>query len=171
MLRPRPRPRPRPHSLMTRVFTRRAAPVWQSHTHAAAIKADPSHAIFLKKRQVLASGPIFDFHVRFSGNPRRTIESPVAEVDIYRLNDAGAAETQERIRRLTYRIESLQMRGFIALSWGVTVEDGARGIYLGGWRTVEVRVARALTRLRHPVLDRFLNGFFFSHRNTCVWAR
>jgi hypothetical protein len=40
---------------------------------------------------------------------------------------------------LTYRIESLQMRGFIALSWGVTVEDGARGVYLGGWRTVEVR--------------------------------
>ena len=64
-------------------------------------------------------------------------------MDIYRLHDAGAAETQERIRRLTYRIESLQMRGFIALSWGVTVEDGARGVYLGGWRTVEVRVLPA----------------------------
>jgi len=80
-----------------------------------------------------------DLHVRFSGNPRRSVESPTTEVDLYRTQDAGAPETQERIRRLTYRIESLQMRGFIALSWGVTVEDGTRGIYIGGWRAVEVR--------------------------------
>ncbi len=82
---------------------------------------------------------MFDTHVRFSGNPRRTLEAPVTELDIYRTHDAGASETQELIRRLTHRIESLQMQGFIALSWGVSIEDGARGVYLGGWRTIEVR--------------------------------
>ncbi|KAI9448760.1 hypothetical protein F5148DRAFT_698813 [Russula earlei] len=110
---------------------------WQSHAHAAAVKADPLYPILVQKRQALATAPVHDFHVCFSGNPRRTIEVPVTEVDLYRTNDAGAAETQERIRRVTHRVESLQMQGFIALSWGVTVEDGTRGVYLGGWRSIE----------------------------------
>jgi hypothetical protein len=84
-----------------------------------------------------------DLHVTFSGNPQRTLDVPVTEVDIYRTHDEGAAETQERVRRLTYRVESLLMRGFIALSWGVAIEDGSIGVYLGGWRTIEVSSSRA----------------------------
>jgi len=112
---------------------------WQSHAHASAIKADPAYAHFAQKRQALASAPakLHDVHVPFSGNPRRTLEAPVTEVDIYRTQDAGAATTQGQIRRITYRVESLQMQGFVALSWGVALEDRARGVYLGGWRTIE----------------------------------
>jgi hypothetical protein len=117
--------------------------VWQSHAHASAIKADPAYAHFAQKRQALALTPakLHDVHVPFSGNPRRTLEAPVTEVDIYRTQDAGAATTQGQIRRITYRVESLQMQGFVALSWGVALEDGARGVYLGGWRTIEVSFA------------------------------
>jgi len=145
----------------------RDGPVWQSHTHAAAIKADPSYAIFLKKRQALATGPIFDLHVRFSGNPRRSIESPTTEVDLYRTHDAGAAETQELIRRLTYRIESLQIRGFIALSWGATVEDSTRGVYLGGWRTVEDHM-RLGTLDAHQVFVKECEEIFQNFRELTV---
>jgi hypothetical protein len=87
---------------------------------------------------------VLDLHVSFSGNPRRSLEAPVTEVDTYVTQDADAAETrevQERVRRLTYRVESLLARGFIALSWGVPIEDGARGLYLAGWRSIEVRQA------------------------------
>jgi hypothetical protein len=83
-----------------------------------------------------------DLHVRFSGSPRRTLEVPVTEVDIYRTLEVGAAETHEKVRRIAYRVESLQMRGFIALSWGVDIEGGTMGATLCGWRSIEVR-ARA----------------------------
>jgi len=118
--------------------------VWQSHAHADAIKADPSYALFVTKRQALSTGPVEDLHVSFTGNPLRSLEAPVTEVDTYVTLDADAAETHEvheRVRRLTYRTESLLARGFIALSWGVPIEDGARGLYLGGWRSIEVRSA------------------------------
>jgi hypothetical protein len=74
-----------------------------------------------------------------SGNPRRCLEGPVTEVDFYKLQDDAAEKTQDMIRRLTYRIESLQMRGFLALSWGRSLEDVSRGAYVAGWRTIEVR--------------------------------
>ena len=63
----------------------------------------------------------------------------MTEVDVYRLQEAAAVKTQDMIRRLTYRIESLLMRGFLALSWGVALEDPTRGAYIAGWRTIEVR--------------------------------
>lgn len=56
---------------------------------------------------------------------------------MYRTQAAGAEATQDKIRRLTHRIESLQMRGFVALSWGVALEDVSRGVYVAGWRTIE----------------------------------
>lgn len=65
----------------------------------------------------------------------------MTEVDYYKTDEEGArpaAETQELIRRLVNRVETLQMPGFIGLSWGVAVEDGARGVSLVGWRSVEV---------------------------------
>jgi len=118
--------------------------IWQSQAHATAIKADPSYPIFARDREELASKPVFEVHVAFSGNPQRVLEAPVTEVDVYRADDREvnpdarpAAETQELVRRITYRIESLQMRGFIALSWGVALEDGTRGVYLGGWKSIE----------------------------------
>jgi hypothetical protein len=77
--------------------------------------------------------------VHMSGNPRRCLESPVTEVDVYRLKDTAAEKTQDMIRRLTYRIESLLMRGFLVLSWGPALEDVTRGAYIAGWRTIEVR--------------------------------
>ena len=63
----------------------------------------------------------------------------MTEVDIYRTLEAGAAETHEKVRRLTHRVESLQMRGFIALSWGVEIEDGTMGAALCRWWSIEVR--------------------------------
>jgi hypothetical protein len=116
--------------------------VWQSHAHSATIKTDPSYALFLTKRQALSMGPIEDLHVSFTGNPRRSLEAPVTEVDFYVTLDADAdatREVHERVRRLTYRTESLLVRGFVALNWGVPIEDGARGLYLAGWRSIEVR--------------------------------
>ncbi|KAH9983280.1 hypothetical protein BJV74DRAFT_626431 [Russula compacta] len=111
--------------------------VWESYAHAAAIKEDPSYALFVQNRQALATAPVRDMHVRFTGSPRRTLEVPVTEVDIYRTLEAGAAETHEKVRRIAYRVESLQMRGFIALSWGVDIEDGTMGVNLNGWRSIE----------------------------------
>ena len=127
--------------------------VWKSYAQATAIKTDPSYPIFIQDRDALASKPVFEVHVAFSGNPQRVLEAPVTEVDLSRVDDTEvnpdarpAAETQELIRRITYRVESLQMQGFIALSWGVALEDGTRGVYLGGWKTIEVRsFARSLT--------------------------
>jgi hypothetical protein len=112
-----------------------------------------------------------DLHVTFSGNPQRTLDVPVTEVDIYRTHDEGAAETQERVRRLTYRVESLLMRGFIALSWGVAIEDGSKGVYIGGWRTIEVSSARSINIILVTTFDRFTRSFFYFFsfdRITCV---
>lgn len=50
-----------------------------------------------------------------------------------------ATETQETILRIVYRVESLQSLSFIAISWGIALEDGTMGISLSGWRSVEDR--------------------------------
>jgi hypothetical protein len=63
-----------------------------------------------------------------------------------------AAETQEKTRLITYRIESLQLQGFISLSWGIAAEDNASGVYIAGWKTIEVSYS---TTLPSPL--------FFSH--------
>ena len=125
--------------------------VWQSHAHATAIQTDPSYRTFVQDREALATAPVFDIHVPFSGNPQRTLDAPVTEMSFYKTDDREvnpdarpAAETQELIRHITYRIESLQLHGFIALSWGIAIEDGKWGVYLGGWKSIEVRwLARA----------------------------
>ena len=133
--------RPTPRRARTAVSS-----VWQSHEHATAIKADPSYPTIVQERDALATAPIYEVHVRFSGNPLRAIQAPVTEVDFYKTTDEKvnpeakpAAETQEMIRRITYRIESLQSPGFIQISWGIALEDGTRGVNLSGWRSVEVR--------------------------------
>jgi hypothetical protein len=138
---------------------RRAITVWQSQAHATAIKTDPSYPTFVQDREKLASKPVFEVHVAFSGNPQRVLEAPVTEVDLYRADDREvnpdarpAAETQELIQRITYRVESLQMRGFIALSWGVALEDGTRGVYLGGWKSIEVRSFAPALSLSRPFI-------------------
>jgi len=118
--------------------------LWQSHEHATAIKADPSYPTIVQERDALATAPIYEVHVRFSGNPLRTIQAPVTEVDFYKTTDetvdpeaTPAAETQELIRHIIYRQESLQSPGFAAISWGVALEDRTRGVSLSGWRSVE----------------------------------
>jgi len=115
-------------------------PVWQSHAHATAIKADPAYPAFVQKRQALAIKPVYDAHMCFPSNARRILEAPVTEIDIYRTNEDGAPETHAKIRRVTRLIESFHMQGFLELSWGLAIDDGTRGAYLGGWRTIEVRV-------------------------------
>ncbi|KAH9959504.1 hypothetical protein BGW80DRAFT_1464756 [Lactifluus volemus] len=108
------------------------------HSHATAVKADPSYPTFTKRLQALSKTPISeDCVVRMSGNPKRCLEGPVTELDVYKVDDEDPETTQEKIRRVTYRIESLQMQGFIALSWGVAAGDGTRGLYIAGWKTVE----------------------------------
>lgn len=119
--------------------------VWQSHSHAIAIKADPSYPSFVQAREALASAPVFEAHVPFSGNPRRALEVPVTEMSFYKTDDRAvnpeaqpAAETHELLRYLNGRMQSMQVRGFIALSWGIAFEDATRGFYLAGWTSVEV---------------------------------
>ena len=116
-------------------------------------------------RDALSSAPILTIFVHMSGNARRCLESPVTEVDCYKLQDEEAEKTQDMIRRLTYRIESLQIRGFCALSWGRALEDASRGAYIAGWRTIEVRiafVADSFVRPRTSLLsDCAFFGFIF----------
>jgi hypothetical protein len=112
--------------------------VWQSHSHATAVKTDALYPTFLQKRQALATDPVSDYCISFSGNPQRCFEAPITEIVIYRTDELTAAETQEKTRLITARVESLQIQGFIALSWGVAAEDKASGVYIAGWRTIEV---------------------------------
>ncbi|KAH9059118.1 hypothetical protein EDB87DRAFT_1624778 [Lactarius vividus] len=111
--------------------------LWQTRAHAAAFEEDPSYPAFAQRRQALASAPVLALFVRFSGNPLRCLDAPVTEIDVYRTQAADAATTQDKIRRITHRIESLQMPGFVALSWGAALEDVTRGAYIAGWRTIE----------------------------------
>ena len=119
--------------------------VWQSHEHAIAFKADPSYPTIVQERDALATAPIYEIHIRFSGNPLRGIQAPVTEVDFYKTTDeevdpraTPAAVTQDMIRRVVDRIECLQSPGFVAISWGVALEDRTRGASITGWASVEV---------------------------------
>jgi hypothetical protein len=87
---------------------------------------------------------VYEAHVPFSENLQRILGAPVTQISIYKVDDGEinpnampVAETQELVRHAMRRKESLQAPGFIALSWGVTIEDGTRGIHLAGWRSVE----------------------------------
>jgi hypothetical protein len=120
--------------------------VWESYEHALACKADPSYPTVLQERDALVTRPIYEVHVRFSGNPERVLQSPVTETDFYKTADervdpgaTPAAKTQEMVRRIVCRVESLQSPGFIAISLGVALEDATRGVCITGWRTIEVR--------------------------------
>jgi hypothetical protein len=101
------------------------------------------------------AAPVYEVHVPFSGNPQRALEAPVTEVVYYMIEDREvnpdarpAAETQEMIRRVTCLEESLKVQGFVAISWGVAIEDGTRGVNLGGWRSIEVRSFASFLLLR-----------------------
>ncbi|KAI9444526.1 hypothetical protein H4582DRAFT_1909456 [Lactarius indigo] len=111
--------------------------IWQTRAHAAAFEEDPSYSAFAQRRQALATAPVLALFVHFTGNPLRCLDAPVTEIDVYRTQAADAETTQDKIRLLTYRIESLQMPGFVALSWGVALEDVTRGAYIAGWRNIE----------------------------------
>jgi hypothetical protein len=159
----------------------RAAPtVWQSHAHAAAVKADPSYPTFVQDREALATKPVYEVHVPFSGNPQRLLEAPVVEVDFYKMDDVKVnsvakpvAEAQEMIRRVNDHIESLQLPGFIGFCWGADIEDETRAVTLGGWRSIEVRHAPFPSLLSSPLCAscRRLNISISFDRTTCVWAR
>ena len=131
----------------------RAAPtVWQSHAHAAAVKADPSYPTFVQDREALATKPVYEVHVPFSGNPQRLLEAPVTEVDFYKMDDVKVnpaarpvAETQEMILRTLALVESFQLPGFIAFCRGADIDDETRAVALGGWSSIEVRFARTLS--------------------------
>lgn len=69
----------------------------------------------------------------------------MTEMSFYKTDDRAvnpearpAAETHELLRYLNGRMQSMQVRGFIALSWGIAFEDATRGFYLAGWTSVEV---------------------------------
>ncbi|KAF8257456.1 hypothetical protein EI94DRAFT_1292015 [Lactarius quietus] len=143
--------------------------LWQTRAHATAFEDDPVHAAFAERRQALSTIPVLAIFVYMSGNPRRCLESPVTEVDVYKLQDAAAEETQDMIRRLTYRIESLQMRGFIVLSWGPSLEEASRGAYIAGWRTIEEHMQlgtleehRVFVQESEPIFEQFVE-LFVSH--------
>jgi hypothetical protein len=148
--------------------TRSCLTVWESHAHATAIKADPSYPTFIQDREALATAPVYEVHVPFSGNPQRAFEAPVTEVDDLRADDRevnpdamSAAEVQEGVRRSTLLMESYRLQGSIATSSGVAIEDGRIGVYLTGWRTVEVRhsFAHARALLSRPLHSERLNSF------------
>jgi len=118
--------------------------LWQSHAHAAAVKAEPSYPTFVQDREALATKPVYEVHVPFSGNPQCLLEAPVTEVDYYKMDDGKVnpaarpvAETQERILRTHALVESLQLPGFIAFCRGADIDDETRAVTLGGWSSIE----------------------------------
>jgi hypothetical protein len=115
------------------------ATVWQSYAHATAIKADPSYPAFIQDRDALATGPVYEVHASYSGDLQRELEAPVTEVDYYTMNPdvRPTAEAQEMIRRVPPLMEPVQ--GFIASSAAVGIEEENWGVYICGWRAVEVR--------------------------------
>jgi hypothetical protein len=113
--------------------------VWQTRAHATAFEEDPVYTTFAEQRAALSAAPVLAFFVHMSGNPRRCLESPVTEVDVYKLQDAVAEKTQDMIRDLTYHAVSLSVGGLLALSWGPALEDATRGANIVGWNTIEVR--------------------------------
>jgi hypothetical protein len=120
--------------------------VWESQEHVTAFKADASYPTIIQERDALATKPVYEVHVPFTGDPLRPIQAPVTEVDFYKMTDRGVdpeatpvAETHELIRRASHCIETLQSPGFFALSWGIALGDETKGVTLIGWRAVEVR--------------------------------
>ena len=95
---------------------------------------------FTQQRQALAKAPVLAMFIRMSGNPLHSLEAPVTEVDMYQVRAEDTEGAQDLIRSITYRVESMLVRGFVALSWGIALEDGRRGTYFAGWRSVEVRL-------------------------------
>ena len=136
----------------------RVAPtVWQSHAHAAAVKADPSYPTFVQDRAALATKPVYEVHVPLSGNLQRLLEAPVTEVDFYKLDDVKVnpvakpvAEAQEMIQHALDHVESLQLPGYIGYCWGADIEDETRTVTLGGWRSIEVRSLIGMLSERLP---------------------
>ena len=114
--------------------------VWQTRAHAAAFEEDPSYMAFTQQRQALAKAPVLAMFIRMSGNPLHSLEAPVTEVDMYQVRAEDTEAAQDLIRSITYRVESMLVRGFLALSWGISLEDRRRGTYFAGWRSVEVRL-------------------------------
>jgi hypothetical protein len=156
----------------------RAAPtVWQSHAHAAAVKADPSYPAFVQDCKALATKPVYEVHVPFSGNLQRILEAPVTEVDLYKIDDVKVnpaarpvAEMQEMILRMNALIESFQLPGFIALCWGVDIDDETKAVTLGGWGSIEVSSCSDSLSF-HSRSCKVLNSLILFDRTTCVWAR
>jgi hypothetical protein len=121
-----------------RTPTARAATVWQSYALATASKADPSYLTFVRDRDALAT-IVYEIHAPVCGNLQRAIESPLVEIGYYLVNPdtRPVAETHEMITRTQVRFE--QVEGFVAAGAGVAIEDGLRGVYVNGWRSLEVR--------------------------------
>jgi len=143
--------------------------LWQTRAHAAAFEDDPAYTAFAQQREALSSAPTLAIYVHMSGNPRRCLEGPVTEIDFYKLHEEGADNLQDMIRRLTYRIESLQMRGFLALSWGRSLEDVSRGAYIAGWRSIEEHMRlgtleehRIFVQESEPIFEQFVE-LYVSH--------
>ena len=129
---------------------RARATAWQSEAHAIAIKADPSYSTFVQDLEALATGPVNEVHAPLS-NLQRAVESPVTNVCVYKTNDEvinpvakSAAETHKMVQDGMDDMSSLHMQGklqgFIVNSWGITIEDARRGVYLCGWNSIEVRL-------------------------------
>jgi hypothetical protein len=130
---------PTPSTPSTLIFwTRHVYPgTSPPHEHATAFKADPFYPTIIQERKALATAPVYD--------PLRAIQAAMTEVDFYKTTDEEmdpkaklAAETQEMIRHAIHFIDSLQSPGFIAINWGIAIEDRKRCVTLAGWRSVEV---------------------------------
>jgi hypothetical protein len=146
--------------------------VWQSYAHGAAIKADPSYPTFIQDREALATAPVYEVHVPLPGDPQRTVEAPVTEVEFYKTDDKDVdpdakrmVETQEMIRHVIWRAKSFQIQGYVANVSGIAIENGSRGISLTGWRSIEVRLLVLFSRPFVPFVQR-LNPFFSLDRTT-----
>jgi hypothetical protein len=100
--------------------------------------ADPSYPEFVERRQSLAINPVRDVRVSLTG-VETFILAPFTQVLLYKTPDTGIEEVHEAARDVINIIRSLQPPGFHGSTYGITLDDPTLGVYVAGWRSVEVR--------------------------------
>jgi hypothetical protein len=108
--------------------------------------ADPSYPEFVERRLSLATSPVRDVRVSLTG-AEAFIHAPFTQVLYYKTPDTDREEVHEKARDVINSIRSLQPPGFHGSTYGLTLEDITLGVYVAGWRSVEVRREMETTRL------------------------
>jgi hypothetical protein len=128
---------------------------------------DPLYLEFVERRLSLAINPVCDFRVSLSG-VEHFVLAPYTQVLIYKTPDTGILEeVHEAARDVINIIRSLQPPGFHGSTYGITLDDPTLGVYIAGWRSVEVRCKMETPCLCKLILlkDHMCLGMAEGHEN------